>query len=118
MYIWRLDEFATPDGTRSPVVLYSGEEGRAILVGFEPGQELGEHEVREHAWLITVAGFVDVVTAEQTIRVEVGTLVRLERAERRTIRSPSGARVLLVLAPWPGPGHYPAGEGPEEARRG
>ena len=110
MQIWRHDEVATPGGTRSPVVLYSGEEGRVILVGFEPGQELGDHEVREHALLVPVAGFVDVVTAEQTIRAEPGTLVRLERAERRAIRSPSGARVLLVLAPWPGPGHYGPGE--------
>jgi hypothetical protein len=38
--------------------------------------------------------------------------VWLERGERRVVRSPAGARVLLVLAPWPGPGHYAPGEEP------
>jgi len=28
------------------------------------------------------------------------------------VSSESGARLLLILAPWPGPGHYLDGESP------
>ena len=47
---WNLRELETPGGSRSPVVLESEEAAaRAVLIGLEPGQELGEHEVKEHA---------------------------------------------------------------------
>jgi quercetin dioxygenase-like cupin family protein len=36
----------------------------------------------------------------------VGGLVHFEPDERHAIRSETGARVLLLLAPWPGEGHY------------
>jgi redox-sensitive bicupin YhaK (pirin superfamily) len=110
--IWRLDEIPTPGGKTSPVVLFSGEEGRAILVGLEPGQELGEHEVRENAWLLPVAGSVEIEADDRRVQADPGMLVRLERGERRTVRSPAGSRILLLLAPWPGPGHYAPGEEP------
>jgi quercetin dioxygenase-like cupin family protein len=110
--IWRLEEIPTPGGRTSPVVLFSREEGRAILVGLEPGQELGEHEVRENAWLLPLAGTVEIEADDRRIQADPGTLVWLERGERRVVRSPSGARVLLMLAPWPGPGHYAPGEEP------
>lgn len=112
MLTWRLDEIPTPGGRTSPVVLFSGEEGRAILVGLEPGQELGEHEVRENAWLLPLEGSVEIEADDRRIEAEPGTLVRLERGERRVVRSLAGGRVLLVLAPWPGPGHYAPGEEP------
>ena len=38
-----------------------------------------------------------------------GTLVRFEEKERHRVSSPEGARLLLILAPWPGPGHYRGG---------
>ena len=33
-------------------------------------------------------------------------MVRFEPNERHALRSEGGARVLLLLAPWPGDGHY------------
>jgi len=33
-------------------------------------------------------------------------MVRFEPNERHALRSEAGARVLLMLAPWPGDGHY------------
>jgi hypothetical protein len=33
-------------------------------------------------------------------------LVRFEEKERHRVSSAEGARVLLILAPWPGAGHY------------
>jgi hypothetical protein len=36
----------------------------------------------------------------------VGTLVHFEPDERHFVRSEGGARILLLLAPWPGEGHF------------
>jgi hypothetical protein len=32
--------------------------------------------------------------------------MRFDPGERHTVRSETGARVLLLLAPWPAAGHY------------
>jgi hypothetical protein len=32
--------------------------------------------------------------------------------ERHAVRSDGGARILLLLAPWPGEGHYRGGDTP------
>src|SRR5262249_9085820 len=96
----------TPAGTRSPVVLHSGEEGRLVLIGLQPGQELGEHEVREHAFVLVVDGSVQVSAGGDSVDASAGSLFFFEPAERHEVRSADGARMLLVLSPWPGPGHY------------
>ena len=44
----------TPGGSVSPVVLHSNGEGRAVLIGLDPGQELREHQVREHAFVLVL----------------------------------------------------------------
>ena len=106
MQTWRLPEIATPEGTRSPVVLLSEEQARAVLVGLEPGQELGDHQVKEHAWLVVVEGSVAIASGEEEVEGGVGTLAHFEPDERHSVRSESGAKVLLLLTPWPGPGHY------------
>ena len=43
-------------------------------------------------------------------------MVRFEPNERHALRSEDGARVLLLLAPWPGDGHY-RGNPPRPRRR-
>jgi quercetin dioxygenase-like cupin family protein len=103
---WQLKEIETPEGTRSPVVLNS-EDSRAVLIGIAPGQELGEHQVRERAWVVVIDGEVEIETAEETMTADAGTLLEFEPTERHAVRSPNGARLLIVFAPWPGPGHYP-----------
>jgi len=105
---WRLHEIDMPRGTRDPVVLASGDS-RAVLIGLEAGQELGEHQVRERAWLVVVDGSVEVTAADETLDAPAGTLLEFDPTERRTVRSDGGARLLILLAPWPGPGHYPTG---------
>jgi hypothetical protein len=105
---WQLHDIETPDGTRSPVVLDS-EDSRAILIGISPGQELGEHQVRERAWVVVVDGAIQVATADESLTAGAGTLLEFEPTERRTVRSDDGARLLILFAPWPGPGHYPDG---------
>jgi quercetin dioxygenase-like cupin family protein len=113
MQTWRLPEIETPDGSRSPVVLMSEEEARAVLVGLEPGQELGDHQVKEHAWVVVVEGTVTIRSGSEQVDGAVGTLAHFEPDERHSVSSQAGAKILLLLAPWPGVGHY-RGEQPHD----
>jgi quercetin dioxygenase-like cupin family protein len=106
---WDLTAIDTPGGTVSPVVLDSQEEGRAVLVGLEPGQELGEHQVKEHAFMLVVDGRVRVQSNGDSLDAGPGTLLSFEPDERRIVSSDVGARILLLLSPWPGKGHYRGG---------
>lgn len=106
MRSWRLPEIETPDGSRSPVVLHSSDEGRAVLIGLLPGQELGDHQVKEHAFLVVVDGSARIEAGGETLDAGVGTMVSFDPDERHVVASESGAKILLMLAPWPGVGHY------------
>ena len=104
---WNLHEIPTPEGTRSPVVLHSQDgEGRVVLIRIDEGQELGEHQVKEAALLLVVDGEVTVEAGNESVGAEAGALFRFDPDERRSVRSASGGRVVLFLAPWPGVGHY------------
>jgi quercetin dioxygenase-like cupin family protein len=103
---WNLPEIATPNGSRSPVVLMSEDEARAVLIGLDPGQELGDHQVKEHAWVLVVDGQAEIKAGADRIDAFTGTLAHFEPDERHSLRSETGAKILLLLAPWPGPGHY------------
>jgi quercetin dioxygenase-like cupin family protein len=103
---WDLLSIDAPDGTRDPVVLHQDEGARAVLVVLTPGQALGEHQVKENAWLTVVDGTVRVVAGDETFTAGRGSLVRFAPDERHAVSSDDGARILLVLAPWPGEGHY------------
>jgi quercetin dioxygenase-like cupin family protein len=111
MQSWDLRQIETPGASRSPVVLDS-EEGaaRVVLVGLEPGQVLGEHEVREHAFVLVVEGTVQVEAGGESLEAGEGTLLLFQPEERRALSSRDGARMLLVLAPWPAPDHYRGGD--------
>jgi quercetin dioxygenase-like cupin family protein len=107
---WNLSDVETPGGSRSPVVLDSEESAaRAVLIGLEPGQRLGEHEVKEHAFVLVLEGSVEVEAGVETAQAAAGTLFLFEPEERHAVSSSDGARLLLFLAPWPGPGHYRGG---------
>jgi quercetin dioxygenase-like cupin family protein len=103
---WNLLEIETPGGSRSPVVLNSDNEARAVLVGLSAGQALGQHQVKEYAYIAVVDGEITVQTGDDTIEAGPGTLFRFEPDERKSVSSRHGARLLLLFAPWPGIGHY------------
>jgi quercetin dioxygenase-like cupin family protein len=106
METWMLPEIQTPGGSRSPVVLMSEDEARAVLIGLDAGQELGDHQVKEHAWLFVVEGTARIRAGGEEIEAPPGTLTHFEPDERHAVSSESGAKLLLLLAPWPGAGHY------------
>lgn len=106
MQHWNLLDVEAPAGTRDPVVLHSDEGARAVLVVLQPGQALGDHQVKENAWITVVDGSVRIEADGQSLDGGPGTTVRFDPDERHSLRSDGGARVLLLLAPWPGEGHY------------
>jgi quercetin dioxygenase-like cupin family protein len=103
---WNLRQIDTPGGSRSPVVLRSDEAARAVLIALDPGQSLGEHQVKERALISVVDGTVRVESGSEVVDGEVGSFFSFDVDERHSISTEHGARILLVLAPWPGDGHY------------
>ncbi|HUQ21726.1 MAG TPA: cupin domain-containing protein [Gaiellaceae bacterium] len=106
MQSWNLVEVDAPDGTRDPLVVHSGNEARAVLIVLNPGQVLGDHQVKENAWVTVLEGQVEISAGAESLDAGPGTLVRFDPDERHSLASAQGARVLLLLAPWPGEGHY------------
>jgi quercetin dioxygenase-like cupin family protein len=103
---WNLDEIKVEGGRRSPVVLDSEDAARAVLIALDPGQSLGEHQVKEHAYVLILEGRARVEAGGETVEARAGTLCMFEPDERRSVSTSDGARILLLLAPWPGAGHY------------
>jgi mannose-6-phosphate isomerase-like protein (cupin superfamily) len=110
MQSWDITAIEAPGGTVDPAVLTTDDGARAIALRLEAGQELRDHQVRERAWVVIVEGRARIVCGDEVVDGGAGTLVTFEPGERHAVSSDDGARVLLILAPWPGPGHYPAGD--------
>ena len=88
-----------------PQILQSERgEGRAIAINLPSGEELQDHEVHERAYLVVVSGRVE-VTGEQSVEGGPGTLAVFDPQERHAVKATEDARLLLILAPWPGKGH-------------
>jgi quercetin dioxygenase-like cupin family protein len=95
-----------------PVVLHSDPgAARAIVINLPAGEELQEHQVHEHAWLHVHHGAVEVGRDGGATAAGAGALIHWEPAERHAVRATEDALLLLLLAPWPGPGHPGARDG-------
>ena len=105
---WDLNAIEALDGTRSPTVLETADGARAIVIRLAPEQELGDHQVHERAWVTVIQGSAHIEAGPTVVEAEPGTLLTFEPGERHSIASEHGAQILLILAPWPGEGHYPA----------
>jgi quercetin dioxygenase-like cupin family protein len=103
---WNLMKFEAPSGTRDPVVVHSGNEARAVMIVLTPGQALGDHQVKENAWITLLEGQARVSAGGENVDATPGMLFRFDPDERHSLASDEGARILLLLAPWPGEGHY------------
>jgi len=104
---WDLTKIEAPEGTRSPAVLETVDGARAIVIRLAPGQELGDHQVRERAWLTVVEGEARIRAGDEVVEARPGTLLTFEPSERHSVESEHGAQIILILSPWPGEGHYP-----------
>lgn len=91
---------------RRPQVLRSDDETRAIAVRLPAGEALTEHQVHERAYLVVADGEVEIDDGGgQSVRGGAGLLCHFAPNERRSVRALTDARVVMVLAPWPGEGH-------------
>lgn len=93
-------------GKREPRVLFSGSEARGVLLDLQEGDRLSEHRLYESAVVLVVTGSVVVEMGGDVIECEAGTLATFEPGEARSLRARQASRILLLLFPWPGEGHF------------
>jgi quercetin dioxygenase-like cupin family protein len=93
-----------------PGVLFTSPECRAVVVDLRAGEEMGDHRVRERVLVQIVAGQAEMKSSSETVSCGAGTLVAFEPGEHHSVRALEDTRLLLLLAPWPAPGHYSDGE--------
>jgi mannose-6-phosphate isomerase-like protein (cupin superfamily) len=108
---WDVKEIQAPEGTRLAAVLETVDGARAIIVRLGAGEELGDHQVRERAWLMVVEGTARIEAGGDVVDAGPGTLLTLEPGERHSVASDGGARIVMILSSWPAEGHYPAWPG-------
>jgi quercetin dioxygenase-like cupin family protein len=101
---------ADAGGRTGPQVLFSTSEARGIVVALAPGEEMGDHQVRERALIHVLSGSVSCTSGVDTATCAEGTLVVFEPGEPHSVCALQPTRLLVVLAPWPAPGHYDAAE--------
>src|SRR3954464_7780923 len=75
--------------------------GASILVALPAGEELQEHQVHERAYVVVIDGEVDLAGTSGG----AGLAAVFDPNERHAVRATTDARLLVVLAPWPGVGH-------------
>jgi quercetin dioxygenase-like cupin family protein len=101
---WDLKSFAWRP--HHPDVISSSGEGRAIVVDLPAGEMLKDHQVHEGAWITVVDGQVNVSSGDgHSVQARPGALVQLAPNERHEVKALEDARLLVLLTPWPGPGH-------------
>ena len=89
-----------------PRILHSARgEARSIAINLPAGEALQEHEVHERAYLVVVDGEVEVRDARGAVNGGAGFAAVFAPHERHEVRATRDARLLLVLAPWPGDGN-------------
>jgi len=88
-----------------PQVLSTDDSARVIVINLPAGEELQEHEVHEHAYLIVAEGDVELGQGGGSTSAGPGTVAHWMPQERHDVKATSDARLILILAPWPGPGH-------------
>jgi len=90
-----------------PIVLDSHPEGRSVALTLPGGERLQEHRVHERAWLVVIDGEIELESHGATQRAGAGSVAIFDPTEEHEIRAVTDARLLLVLAPWPGDGRDP-----------
>jgi quercetin dioxygenase-like cupin family protein len=88
-----------------PDVLRSDDAARVVAINLPAGEELQEHQVHEHAYLLVADGQVELSQGTETEPAGPGTLAHWMPNERHEVRAVADALLLLILAPWPGEGH-------------
>lgn len=110
MQRWVLDADRDSDRT-GPRVLFSTPDVRGVVIDLADGEAMGDHVVHERAVIQVLRGEIQVTTGGHDDACQAGTLILFEPKERHAIRASQASQLLLILAPWPAPGHYRPEEG-------
>ena len=97
-------------GAQMPQVLFSTPECRAVVIELGRGGEIGDHQVRERLVIQVVDGDVTIEAGGEAVECPAGALLVLEPGESHAVKALEDSRLLLILAPWPAPGHDLASE--------
>jgi quercetin dioxygenase-like cupin family protein len=62
--------------------------------------------VKENAWVTVIEGTVQATAGAESVELGPGGFLHFEPGERHSVGSTGGARILLMLAPWPAEGHF------------
>lgn len=91
---------------RSPKVLSTTDEARAITLFLPAGEGLDEHQVHERAWVVVVEGELEITAADGTqTSGGTGLLTEFAPSERHAVHAVRDTRLLILLTPWPAAGH-------------
>jgi quercetin dioxygenase-like cupin family protein len=102
--VWELDRL--PVAVHQPEVIRSDDDANRVIVLQLPlGESLDEHQVHEHALVFVLEGQALVSAGGEEHRLSAPALVYFPPAERHAVTALSECRLVLCLAPWPGPGH-------------
>jgi quercetin dioxygenase-like cupin family protein len=104
------------DGKREPRVLFSRPSCRAVLIDLNEGDGLGDHRVHEHAIVQVVSGRRRLAAGGHDVECEAGSLMTFAPRETRSVQALEPSRILLLLVPWPGEGHFHEGEDADPER--
>ena len=89
-----------------PRILHSARgEARSIVIHLPAGESLQEHQVHERAYLVVIDGEVEIADGGEPAAGGAGLVAVFDPHERHEVRAIKDARLLLLLAPWPGDGH-------------
>jgi quercetin dioxygenase-like cupin family protein len=92
--------------SHQPRILHSARgEARSIAIQLQAGESLQEHQVHERAYLVVVEGEVQISDGGEPIAGGPGFVAVFDPHERHQVSAIKDARLLLLLAPWPGDGH-------------
>lgn len=101
---WQLD--SEPVQAHAPRILRSDDDAnRVILLALPAGESLTDHQVHEHALVVVLTGEVIMRSGAGEQHLAAHGLVHFQPAERHEVEAVSDSRLLICLAPWPGPGH-------------
>jgi len=104
MQVWTREEL-TPE-PHHPVVLRSDDGAtRTIVLMLPRGELLQEHQEHEHEWLVVLEGELEVSSGDVAQTLGTGGVAFFDAGERHEVHAASDTRLLMLLSPWPGPGH-------------
>jgi quercetin dioxygenase-like cupin family protein len=100
---WDINSLDVPP--HQPKVLRSDGEARVIAINLPGGERLQDHQVHERAYLFVAGGEIEISGGGGSQTGGAGFLAHFEKNERHEVTAKSDAQLVLLLAPWPGPGH-------------